>query len=108
MRIQCISRLRLTSSLPTTGTLFSAWQETTQAPHANAKQTRFSLGRLLAYARREMLEIRRDPVRLAFALFGTVLLMVIFGYGMTMDVEKIAYAVLDRDDDRPESGWHDG
>ena len=29
MRIQCISRWRLTSSLPTTGTLFSAWQLTT-------------------------------------------------------------------------------
>src|SRR5262249_49992734 len=68
------------------------------AQHTSTKPAIFSLGRLLAYARREMLEIRRDPVRLAFALFGTVLLMVIFGYGMTMDVEKIAYAVLDRDD----------
>ena len=46
----------------------------------------------------EMLEIRRDPVRLAFALFGTVLLMLVFGYGISLDVEKIAYAALDRDD----------
>lgn len=58
----------------------------------------FSPRRLIAYAFREMLEIRRDPIRLAFALFGTVLLMLIFGYGITMDVEKVAYAVLDRDD----------
>ena len=58
----------------------------------------FSPRRLLAYARREALEIRRDPIRLAFALFGTVLLMLIFGYGITMDVEKIAYAVLDHDE----------
>jgi len=58
----------------------------------------FSPRRLLAYARREMLEIRRDPIRLAFALLGTVLLMLIFGYGITLDVEHIAYAVLDRDD----------
>ncbi len=58
----------------------------------------FSPRRLLAYARRETLEIRRDPIRLAFALFGTVLLMLIFGYGITMDVEKIAYAVLDHDE----------
>jgi hypothetical protein len=31
MRSQCISRLRATSWRPTTGTLFSAWQATTQA-----------------------------------------------------------------------------
>jgi len=58
----------------------------------------FSLRRLFAYALREALEIQRDPIRLAFALGGTVLLMLIFGFGITMDVEKIAYAVLDRDD----------
>ena len=33
MRSQCISRLRRTSSLPTTGMLFSAWQAITQAEH---------------------------------------------------------------------------
>ena len=31
MRIQCISRLTATCSLPTTGMLFSAWQATTHA-----------------------------------------------------------------------------
>ena len=31
MRSQCISRPRVTCSLPTTGMLFSAWQATTQA-----------------------------------------------------------------------------
>ncbi len=31
MRSQCMSRLRATSSGPITGTLFSAWQATTQA-----------------------------------------------------------------------------
>jgi len=63
-----------------------------------ARGSSFSPRRLLAYARREMLEIRRDPIRLAFALLGTVLLMLIFGYGITLDVDKISYAVLDRDD----------
>jgi ribosome-dependent ATPase len=66
--------------------------------HGAATRSAFSPRRLLAYARREMLEIRRDPVRLAFALFGTVLLMLVFGFGISLDVEKIAYAVLDRDD----------
>ena len=30
----------------------------------------FSMARLLAYARRESLELARDPIRLAFALLG--------------------------------------
>ena len=36
MRSQCISRLRSTCSLPTTGMLFSAWQATMQARAAGA------------------------------------------------------------------------
>ena len=57
----------------------------------------FSLARLLAYARREAMEILRDPVRQAFSLFGTAILMLAFGYGITSDVEDITFAVLDRD-----------
>ena len=55
-----------------------------------------------AYARRESLEIARDPIRIAFALLGPIILMIAFGYGITFDVEDIAYAVLDRDQS-PES-----
>ncbi|AMV39589.1 ribosome-associated ATPase/putative transporter RbbA [Planctomyces sp. SH-PL62] len=58
--------------------------------------------RLLAYSRRETLEILRDPVRLAFAFVGSMLLMVIFGYGITTDVEDVRYALLD-DDQTPAS-----
>jgi ribosome-dependent ATPase len=53
--------------------------------------------RVLAYSRRETLEILRDPVRLAFAFVGSILLMLIFGYGITTDVEHVRYAVLDDD-----------
>jgi ribosome-dependent ATPase len=55
-----------------------------------------------AYARRESLEIIRDPIRIAFALLGPIILMIAFGYGITFDVEGISYAVLDRDQS-PES-----
>jgi ribosome-dependent ATPase len=58
--------------------------------------------RLIAYARCEMLQILRDPVRLAISFFGTALLMLIFGYGITFDVEHLTFAVLDRDQ-TPES-----
>ncbi|WP_275423246.1 ribosome-associated ATPase/putative transporter RbbA [Geomonas diazotrophica] len=57
----------------------------------------FSLRRLFSYAHREALELRRDPVRLCLALLGCVILMFVMGYGITMDVEDLTYAVLDRD-----------
>lgn len=57
----------------------------------------FSLQRLLAYAWREGIELMRDPIRLAFALGGTLLLMLMFGYGITFDVDRITFAALDRD-----------
>ncbi len=53
--------------------------------------------RALAYSHRETLEIMRDPVRLGFAFIGSVLLMFVFGFGITMDVNKIDFAVLDQD-----------
>ena len=56
-----------------------------------------SFGRILAFARREMTEILRDPVRLAFALLSPIVLMVTFGYGVTFDVEELPFAVFDRD-----------
>ena len=59
--------------------------------------TRFSLLRLFSYTSREALELRRDPIRGSIALFGTVLLMFIMGYGISMDVENLRFAVLDRD-----------
>jgi ribosome-dependent ATPase len=58
---------------------------------------RFSFRRLWAYAHREAMELRRDPIRLAFALFGPILLMITCGYGISFDVENLSYAVLDRD-----------
>jgi ribosome-dependent ATPase len=62
----------------------------------------FSLQRLLAYAIREALELLRDPIRLAFSLLGTTLLMLVFGFGVTTDVNNLSFAVLDRDQS-PES-----
>jgi ribosome-dependent ATPase len=53
--------------------------------------------RAWAYSWRETLELRRDPVRAILALCGSLLLMVVIGYGISMDVDKLRYAVLDRD-----------
>ncbi len=62
-----------------------------------ARRSPFSLARAFSYSLREALELRHDPVRLAMALFGSLILMLIMGYGITMDVNDLSYAVLDRD-----------
>ena len=62
----------------------------------------FSLRRMLAFTTRETLELIRDPIRLSFALLGTAFLMIIFGFGITTDVDNLSFAVLDRDQ-TPES-----
>jgi ribosome-dependent ATPase len=69
---------------------------------ARARPPGFSLQRMLSYAHREALELMRDPIRLAFALIGTVMLMFILGYGISMDVKDLPFAVLDGDQ-TPES-----
>jgi ribosome-dependent ATPase len=62
----------------------------------------FSLRRLLGYAYREALELRRDAIRLGFALLGSVIMMFVLGHGLSFDVEGLRFAVLDRDQS-PES-----
>ncbi|MGA7882538.1 MAG: ribosome-associated ATPase/putative transporter RbbA [Terrimicrobiaceae bacterium] len=59
--------------------------------------SRFSLQRMLANSYRELQELSRDPIRMALAGLGSVILMIIMGYGITIDVEHLKYAVLDRD-----------
>ncbi|GAO25359.1 monosaccharide-transporting ATPase [Alicycliphilus sp. B1] len=71
-----------------------------QAAPAAPSTTRgpaFSLQRLFSYLWREALELQRDPVRAAMALLGSLVLMFVIGYGTTLDVENLSYAVLDRD-----------
>jgi ribosome-dependent ATPase len=75
-----------------------------QPPPAQSKASPFllPLGRMLAYANNEAMQILRDPVRLAFAFIGSALLMLVFGFGITFDVEHIRWAALDLDQS-PES-----
>jgi ribosome-dependent ATPase len=64
---------------------------------ARVTRQRFSLLRLFSYARRESLELRRDPIRGSMALLGSLILLFIIGYGISMDVEDLSFAVLDHD-----------
>ncbi|SIT12511.1 ribosome-associated ATPase/putative transporter RbbA [Achromobacter sp. MFA1 R4] len=66
-------------------------------PPAEPPRRRFSLHRAFSYMWRESLELRRDPVRATLALMGSLLLMFVMGYGISLDVEDLRYAVMDRD-----------
>jgi ribosome-dependent ATPase len=59
---------------------------------------RFDLTRLWAYARRETVELLRDPIRLAFAVLGPIILMLAFGFGISFDIENLQMAYFDQDD----------
>jgi ribosome-dependent ATPase len=71
-------------------------------PAQTPSSRRFDPGRLWAYARRETMELLRDPIRLVFAFVGPIILMLAFGYGITFDVENLRYAAFDQDQ-TPES-----
>jgi ribosome-dependent ATPase len=65
--------------------------------HTKQSPSQLRLGRMLAYAQNETKQILRDPIRLAFAFIGSALLMLVFGFGITTDVEHIRYSALDLD-----------
>jgi ribosome-dependent ATPase len=65
---------------------------------ARPRRRLFDMRRAWSCAVREALELRRDPIRAAMALAGSLLLMFVIGYGINMDVENLSFAVLDRDD----------
>jgi ABC-2 type transport system permease protein len=53
--------------------------------------------RLFAIARKEALQLRRDPRSLILAFLLPVALLVFFGYAITWDVKDIRMAVVDQD-----------
>lgn len=53
--------------------------------------------KLWAFARRETLELVRDPIRVTFALIGPMLLAIAMAYGISFDIEDVTYAALDGD-----------
>ncbi|CAG9243960.1 ribosome-associated ATPase [Paraburkholderia unamae] len=67
------------------------------ASAAHAQQRGFSFQRAFSYMWREALELRRDPVRATLALAGSLLLLFVMGFGISMDVEDLRFAVLDHD-----------
>jgi len=56
-----------------------------------------NLGRVLAIGQKEIFHILRDPQILVFALGMPVALILLFGYAVSFDVEKIPLVVVDQD-----------
>lgn len=56
-----------------------------------------SLRRLLAMARKEAIQLRRDPRSLAMAFLVPAAMIVVFGYIISFDIRDIRVAVLDQD-----------
>ena len=75
---------------------------TAARPVQSRASRKFDPRRLWAYARRETMELLRDPIRMSFAFVGPVILMLAFGYGITFDVENLKFAAFDQDQ-TPES-----
>ncbi len=67
------------------------------APASRGRPLGSRVDRVLGCIWREALELRRDPVRATLALAGSLLLMVVVGFGISLDVENLRYGVLDRD-----------
>lgn len=55
------------------------------------------LMRVKAVAKKEMIQIKRDPLSLAMAFLLPAILLFIYGYAVTFDVDKLATVVYDRD-----------
>jgi ABC-2 type transport system permease protein len=54
-----------------------------------------NLRRFWAIARKEAIHIRRDPRSLALAVGIPMLMLLMFGYALTLDVDRVAFVVLD-------------
>jgi ribosome-dependent ATPase len=100
-----IGYLEQASGARATGTTKAAAERTPELltvppgpPQRRAGTTHFFMfRRLFACTIREALELTRDPIRLGFALFGTAFLMLVFGFGISTDVNSLSFAVLDHD-----------
>src|SRR4051812_12327570 len=64
--------------------------------HAHVPNS-FSIARLWAIARKEAIQLRRDARSLGLAFVLPVIMLILFGYAITTDVEHITTAIVDRD-----------
>lgn len=86
-----------TNETPQAVTAPDAQKITADKINKHKKPSLFSFNRLVGCMVRETLELHRDPIRATLALLGAAILMLVMGYGITMDVENLKFAVFDQD-----------
>ncbi|MCX5707124.1 MAG: ABC transporter permease [Candidatus Omnitrophica bacterium] len=59
--------------------------------------TRLNLKRVRAIAWKEFIQIRRDPRSLGLALAIPIFMLLIFGYGLSLDIDNVATVVWNQD-----------
>ncbi len=59
-----------------------------------------NLRRVNAVAKKEFIQIWRDPRSLGLALVIPIILIILFGYGLSLDIQNIPMAIWDRDNTR--------
>ncbi len=59
-------------------------------------KTRLKLQRIWAVARKEVLHVARDPRSMGMAIAIPMLLVVLFGYALTLDVDRVPLVVWDQ------------
>jgi len=98
LEVAFIDLLERAQARPETGTAPETAKLAAPAPDATGGQAHArQLGKLWAFARREALELIRDPIRIAFALLGPLILATTMAFGISFDIENVPYAVLDGD-----------
>jgi ABC-2 type transport system permease protein len=66
------------------------------------------VSRFLAVLRKEFRQIRRDPLSLALLIFVPAVLLVLYGYALSFDVQEIRAAVVDLDRSKASRALLDG
>jgi drug efflux transport system permease protein len=64
---------------------------------ATPNRSAVSLVRLLAIARKEFIQLYRDPRSLAIIFVMPLLLLLLFGYAVTLDIKQVLVAVYDQE-----------
>jgi ABC-2 type transport system permease protein len=62
------------------------------------------LRRILALTRKETRQILRDPSSIAIGIVFPLMMILLFGYGLSLDVTKVSVAIVDQDNSADSAG----
>ena len=66
----------------------------TRRPASRGKRSRAKLRRIWALVRKEGLQVLRDPSSIAIGIVLPVILILLFGYGLSLDVKHVPVAIV--------------